>query len=82
MNIHPITPPASPSFASPLFDVSFDCMESRTTYFFALVLPTSETTTVTEVTLVYHGRLRGKVCGPSCKQHEGVPFIDPNFEEK
>ena len=54
MNIHPITTPASPSFASPLFDASFDSIESLTTTFASPVVPTLETTTVTEVALGYH----------------------------
>ena len=54
MNIHPIITPASPSLASPIFDASFDSIESLTTTFTASVLPTIETTTVTEVALGYH----------------------------
>ncbi|MFN7845200.1 MAG: hypothetical protein ACK5N9_26045 [Pirellula sp.] len=54
MNVHPITTPASPSLASPLFDASFDSIESLTTSFAASVVPTLETTTVTEVALGYH----------------------------
>ena len=54
MNIHPITTPASPSLASPLFDASFDSIESLTTSFAAFAVPTLETTTVTEVALGYH----------------------------
>jgi RHS repeat-associated protein len=54
MNLHPITTPASPSLASPLFDASFDSIESLTTTFAACVVPTIETTTVTEVALGYH----------------------------
>jgi RHS repeat-associated protein len=54
MNIHPITTPTSPSLASPLFDASFDSIESLTTYFTASAAPTIETTTVTEVALGYH----------------------------
>ncbi|MFN7877686.1 MAG: hypothetical protein ACK5PB_20375 [Pirellula sp.] len=54
MNVHPITTPASPSLASPIFDALFDSIESLLTYFAASVLPTLETSTVTEVTLGYH----------------------------
>jgi RHS repeat-associated protein len=54
MNLHPITTPASPSLASPIFDASFDSIESLTTTFTASVVPTLETTTVTEVALGYH----------------------------
>ncbi|MFN7840423.1 MAG: hypothetical protein ACK5N9_01775, partial [Pirellula sp.] len=54
MNVHPIITPASPSLASPLFDASFDSIESQTTTFTSPVLPTLETTTVTEVALGYH----------------------------
>jgi RHS repeat-associated protein len=54
MNLHPITTPASPSLASPLFDASFDSIESLTTSFAAFAVPTLETTTDTEVALGYH----------------------------
>jgi RHS repeat-associated protein len=54
MNVHPITTPASPSLASPLFDASFDSIESLTNTFTSSVVPTLETTTVTEVALGYH----------------------------
>jgi RHS repeat-associated protein len=54
MNNHPNATPASPSLASPLFDASFDSIESLTTTFAASVVPTLETTTVTEVALGYH----------------------------
>ncbi|MFN8741505.1 MAG: RHS repeat domain-containing protein [Pirellula sp.] len=54
MNVHPITAPASPSLASPLFDASFDSIESLTTTFTSPVVLTLETTTVTEVALGYH----------------------------
>ena len=54
MNVHPITTPASPSLASPIFDASFDSIESLTTTFAAPAVPTIETTTVTEVALGYH----------------------------
>jgi RHS repeat-associated protein len=54
MNVHPITAPASPSLASPLFDASCDSIESLTTSFVASVVPTLETTTVTDVALGYH----------------------------
>ena len=54
MNIHPNITPASPSLASPIFDASFDSIESLTTSFAASVVPTLETTTVTEVALGYH----------------------------
>jgi len=54
MNIHPITTPASPSLASPLFDAAFDSIDSLTTSFTASEVPTLETTTVTEVALGYH----------------------------
>jgi RHS repeat-associated protein len=54
MNIHPIITPASPSLASPIFDASFDSIESLTTTFTSPVVPTLETTTVTEVALGYH----------------------------
>ncbi len=54
MNNHPITTPASPSLASPLFDASFDSNESLTTTFASPVVTTLETTTVTEVALGYH----------------------------
>ncbi|MFN7843312.1 MAG: RHS repeat domain-containing protein [Pirellula sp.] len=54
MNVHPITTPASPSLESPIFDASFDSIESLTTTFAASVSPTLETTTVTEVALGYH----------------------------
>jgi RHS repeat-associated protein len=54
MSLHPITTPASPSLASSLFDASCDSIESLTTSFAASVLPTLETTTVTEVALGYH----------------------------
>jgi RHS repeat-associated protein len=54
MSHHPITTLASPSPASPLFDASFDFIESHTTSFTAYVVPTIETTTVTEVALGYH----------------------------
>ena len=54
MNVHPIFTPASPSPASPLFDASFDSIESLTTTFATSVVPTLETTTVTEVALGYH----------------------------
>jgi RHS repeat-associated protein len=54
MNNHPNATPASPSLASPLFDASFDSIESLTTTFAASVVPTIETTTVTEVALGYH----------------------------
>ena len=54
MSYHPITTPASPSLASPLFDASFDSIESLTNTFIASVVPTLETTTVTEVALGYH----------------------------
>ncbi|MFN7842787.1 MAG: RHS repeat domain-containing protein, partial [Pirellula sp.] len=54
MNVHPITAPASPSLASPLFDASFDSIESLTTTFTSPVVPTLETTTVTEVAIGYH----------------------------
>ena len=54
MNLHPITTPASPSPASPIFDASFDSIESLTTSFVSPVVPTLETTTVTEVALGYH----------------------------
>jgi RHS repeat-associated protein len=54
MNIHPITTPASPSLASPLTDAAFDSIESLTTTFTSPVVPTLETTTVTEVALGYH----------------------------
>ncbi len=54
MNIHPNVTPASPSLASPLFDASFDSIESLTTTFTSLVVPTLETTTFTEVALGYH----------------------------
>ena len=82
MKIHPINPPASPTFVSPFFDALFDSIESRTNYFALSVLPIAETTTVTEVALGYHRSLRYKVCGPSSKQYEGERFIDPDFEEK
>jgi RHS repeat-associated protein len=54
MSYHPITTPASPSLASPLFDASCDSVESLTTSFVASVVPTLETTNVTEVALGYH----------------------------
>jgi RHS repeat-associated protein len=54
MNIHPITTPASPSLASQIFDASFDSIESLNTTFTSPVVPTLETTTVTEVALGYH----------------------------
>jgi hypothetical protein len=54
MSIHPITTPASPSLASPLFDAAFDSIESLTTFFAASVETTLETTTVTKVELGYH----------------------------
>jgi RHS repeat-associated protein len=54
MNIHPITTPTSPSLASPLFDASFDSIESLTTYFTASAAPAIETTNLTEVALGYH----------------------------
>ncbi|MFN7290719.1 MAG: RHS repeat domain-containing protein [Pirellula sp.] len=54
MNVHPITTPASPFPASPIFDAWFDSIESLTTSFSASVVPTLETTTVTEVALGYH----------------------------
>jgi RHS repeat-associated protein len=54
MSHHPNTTPASPSLASPLFDASCDSIESLTTSFAASVLPTLETTTVTEAALGYH----------------------------
>jgi hypothetical protein len=54
MILHSISTPASPSLASPLFDASYDSIESLTTTFAASVLPTLETTTVTEVALGYH----------------------------
>ena len=54
MNIHPNITPASPSLASPHFDASFDSIESLTTTFASSVVPTLETTTVTEVALGYH----------------------------
>ena len=54
MNVHPIITPASPSLASPIFDASFDSIESLTTTFASPVVPTLETTTVTEVALGYH----------------------------
>jgi RHS repeat-associated protein len=54
MSYHPITTPASPSLASPLFDALCDSIESLTTSFVASVVPTLETTTVTEVALGYH----------------------------
>ena len=54
MNVHPITTPASPSLASPHFDASFDSIESLTTTFTSPVVPTIETTTITEVALGYH----------------------------
>lgn len=54
MNLHPVTTPTSPSLASPIFDASFDSIESRATYFTSPVVPTLETTTVTEVVLGYH----------------------------
>ncbi|MFN7840323.1 MAG: RHS repeat domain-containing protein [Pirellula sp.] len=54
MNLHPITTPASSSLASPLFDASFDPIESLTTSFTASALPALETTTVTEVALGYY----------------------------
>jgi hypothetical protein len=54
MNVHPITIPASRSLASPIFDASFDFIESLTTTFTASVVPTLETATVTEVALGCH----------------------------
>jgi RHS repeat-associated protein len=54
MNVHPITTPASPFPASPLLDASCDSIESLTTSFVASVVPTIETTTVTEAALGYH----------------------------
>ena len=54
MNVQPITTPRSPSLASPIFDASFDFVESLTTSFAASLVPTLETTTVTEVALGYH----------------------------
>ncbi|MCU0713153.1 MAG: hypothetical protein MUC43_13925 [Pirellula sp.] len=54
MSPHPNTTPASPSLASPLTDAAFDTIESRTTTFATSVVPTLETTTVTEVALGYH----------------------------
>jgi RHS repeat-associated protein len=54
MNIHPNITPASPSLASPIFDASFDSIESLTTSFVLPVVPTLETTTVTEVALGNH----------------------------
>jgi hypothetical protein len=54
MNVHPIAASASPSLASPLFDASFDSIESLTTSFAAPALTTLETKTVTEVALGYH----------------------------
>ena len=54
MNNHPNNTPASPSLASPIFDASFDSIESLTTTFASSVVPTLETTTVTEVALGYH----------------------------
>lgn len=49
MNNHPIATPASSSFASPIFDAWFDTIESLTTTFASPIVPTLETTTVTEV---------------------------------
>ena len=49
MNNHPIATPASSSFASPIFDAWFDTIESLTTTFTSPIVPTLETTTVTEV---------------------------------
>ena len=54
MSHHPITTPASPSLASPLFDASCDSIESLTITFTSPVLPTIETKTVTEAALGYH----------------------------
>ena len=54
MNVHPITTPASPSLALPIFDASFGSIELLTTSFVSPVVPTLETTTVTEVALGYH----------------------------
>jgi RHS repeat-associated protein len=54
MSHHSITTPASPSLASPQPDAAFDSIESLTTTFTSPVLPTLETTTVTEVALGYH----------------------------
>ena len=54
MNVHPNTTPASPSLASPIFDALFDSIETLTTSVTASVVPTLETTTVTEVALGYH----------------------------
>ncbi len=54
MNLHPTATPACPTLASPLFDASFESIESHTTTFTSSVVPTLETTTVTEVALGYH----------------------------
>jgi hypothetical protein len=54
MSHHPITTPESPSPESPLFDTKFDSIESLTTSFVSPVVPTLETTTVTEAALCYH----------------------------
>jgi RHS repeat-associated protein len=54
MNVYPITTPASPSLASPIFDAAVGSIDSLTTSFTAPVVPTLETTTVTEVALGYH----------------------------
>ena len=54
MSNHPNITPASSSLASSHFDASFDSIESLTTTFTSPVVPTLETTTVTEVALGYH----------------------------
>ena len=64
MNFHPITTLASPSLASPIFDAWFDSIESQSSSFAASVVPTLETTTVTEVVLGNHRTGKNTVKGP------------------
>ncbi|XZE22487.1 RHS repeat domain-containing protein [Pirellulaceae bacterium SH449] len=54
MTNHPTITSAAPSSASLPFDAVLDSIDSLTTTFTASVVPTLETTTVTEVALGYH----------------------------
>ncbi|XZE19786.1 hypothetical protein SH449x_005114 [Pirellulaceae bacterium SH449] len=54
MTNHPTITSEAPSSASLPFDASLDSIDSLTTSFTASVVPTLETTTVTEVALGYH----------------------------